>query len=159
MAIKHLTRDAVSVHVDAPPDRVYGLVTDVSRMGEWSPETTSARWVSGASGPAVGARFRAWNRHGIARWTNRPTVVVAEPGRAFAFSRRTVGAGEIVWRYDVETDGDGTRLSESYEAVKPASPVLIWLMLRLMRVRDREDDLRRAMTMTLERIKAAAEKG
>jgi hypothetical protein len=159
MAIKHLTQDAVSVRIDAPPDRVYALVTDIARFGEWSPETTSARWLGGATAPAVGVRFRAWNRRGIARWTNRPTVTVADPGRTFAFSRRTIGAGEVVWRYDVEPDGDGegTKLTESYDAVKRASPMVIWIMLRLMGIRDREGDLRAGMARTLERIKQAAE--
>ena len=157
MTIERLTRDEVSIHVDAPPRRVYDIVTDITHMGEFSPETSRARWVGGARGPAVGARFRAWNRKGVAVWTNRPTVVVAEPGRAFAFSRRTTGAGEVVWRYDIQPDGDGTKLTESYDAVQDASGLVIWMMLRLMGVRDRKGDLRSAMTKTLARIKATVE--
>ena len=48
----------VERHIDAPPDVLYDLVTDVRRMGEWSPETVEADWIGGASGPEVGARFR-----------------------------------------------------------------------------------------------------
>ena len=157
MPIHHVTTDSVSVHVDAPPERVYDLVADITRMGDWSPECYRCEWIDGATGAAVGARFKAWNRRKLLRWSNKPTVVAAEPAREFAFSRTGPGAGEVVWRYRLEPDGSGTRLTESYEAVRRASPVVIWLTLRLMRLRDREADLRDAMGATLARIKASAE--
>jgi len=145
------------VHIDAPPDRVYDLVSDVTKMGDWSPECHRCHWVGGATGPEVGARFRAWNRRSLLRWSNKPTVVAANRGHEFAFSRRSPGAGEVVWRYRLRPDGGGTRLTESYEAVRRASPAVIWLTLRLMRISDREADLRQAMASTLGRIKARAE--
>lgn len=126
-------------------------------MGGWSPECYRCEWTDGAHGPAVGARFKAWNRRGMLRWSNKPTVVAAEPGREFAFARSTFGAGEVVWRYRLEPANGGTLVTESYEAVRRASPVVIWLTLRLMRISDREADLRAAMTETLARIKRAAE--
>ena len=156
--VEHLTTDEVTVHVDAPPERVYDLVSDVTRMGEWSPECTRCEWTGDATGPTVGARFKAWNRHGLARWTNRPTVVAAEPGREFAFARTNLGAGEVVWRYRMRPADGGTELTESYEAVRRASPLLIWVILRLMRVTDRQADLRAGMHATLERVKQAAER-
>jgi hypothetical protein len=51
-------RGSVTVHVAAPPDRGWDLVSDVTRVGEFSPETFEAEWLGGASGPAVGAHFR-----------------------------------------------------------------------------------------------------
>jgi hypothetical protein len=51
-------RGSVTVHMDASPDRVWELVSDVTRVGEFSPETFEAEWLGGASGPEVGARFR-----------------------------------------------------------------------------------------------------
>jgi hypothetical protein len=156
---RHLTHDEVSTRIDATPERVYGLVADVTRMGAWSPECRRCEWADGATGPAVGARFKAWNRRGLARWSNKPTVVAAERGVEFAFSRTGPGAGEVVWRYRFRPDGDGTIVTESYEAIRRASPVVIWLILRLMRIADREVDLRDGMRSTLDRIKAAAESG
>jgi Polyketide cyclase / dehydrase and lipid transport len=47
-----------TVQIDAPGDRLWGMVSDVTKMGEWSPETFEADWIDGASGPAVGARFK-----------------------------------------------------------------------------------------------------
>jgi len=54
----------VTEAVRAEPSVVYDLISDVTRMGSWSPETTSCRWLSDAIGPTVGARFRGTNRHG-----------------------------------------------------------------------------------------------
>ena len=50
--------DSVTVHMAAPPERVWELVSDVTRIGSYSPETFEAEWLDGATGPAVGAKFR-----------------------------------------------------------------------------------------------------
>ena len=85
---KRIPHDEVTTEIAAAPQAVYALVSDITRMGEWSPETVRAVWIKGASGPAVGARFKAWNkgRRGPA-WFNWPTVTVADEGREFAFNR------------------------------------------------------------------------
>ena len=73
-------RDSVTVHMDAPPDRVWDLVSDVTRIGKYSPETFEAEWPDGATGPAVGAKFRGHvkrNRKGPIYWTT--CVVSASP--------------------------------------------------------------------------------
>lgn len=59
---KRIPHDAVTVEIAAAPDKVYAMVSDITRMGEWSPECVSCRWAKGATGPAVGARFKATNR-------------------------------------------------------------------------------------------------
>ena len=71
----------VSAQVPAPPAQVWGMVAEVTRMGEWSPETTSCRWIRGASGPAVGAKFKGTNKKGFRRWSTTCTVTAADPGR------------------------------------------------------------------------------
>ena len=47
-------RAEVTLHIDAPPDRVWGLVSDITKMGEFSPEVIEAEWIDGATGPVVG---------------------------------------------------------------------------------------------------------
>ena len=60
-----LTRE-VSVHVDATPEEVWALVSDVTRIGEFSPETFEARWRHGSTGPEVGAKFKGHvKRNGV----------------------------------------------------------------------------------------------
>ncbi len=43
----------------APPAVVWGIVSDVTRTPELSPEISSWRWLRSTTGPAVGARFEA----------------------------------------------------------------------------------------------------
>ncbi len=78
--------DEVSLRIDAPPERVYEIITDVAGMGRLSPECTGGRWLDGAAGPAVGARFKGTNKRGVARWSTTNEVTDAEPGRAFGFN-------------------------------------------------------------------------
>jgi uncharacterized protein YndB with AHSA1/START domain len=73
--------------MDETPERVWELVSDVTRIGRYSPETFEAEWLDGADGPAVGARFRGHvkrNGRGPVYWTTC-TVTAAEPGREFSF--------------------------------------------------------------------------
>lgn len=150
--------DEVSVEIDAPPERVYALVSDITRMGEWSPECRSCRWAKGSTGPAVGARFKARNkgRRGPS-WFNTPTVTVASPGREFAFNRGGPGIGSYTWRYVLEPTATGTRLTESYDAERPLPRVTSWFTAKWVGSADRDEDLREGMRTTLARIKAAAE--
>jgi uncharacterized protein YndB with AHSA1/START domain len=154
--MKRATRGAVTVHVDASPERVYALVSDVTRMAEWSPETYRCRWI-GTEGPVPGARFKGYNRRGRARWSNTLVVASADPGREFSFRRDVLPCGVCDWRYSMEPDGGGTRLTESYEVVKPDWPITHWINGILLRVADRDADLRAGMRTTLAGIKAAAE--
>ena len=71
------------MHIAAPPGLVWDLVSDVTRIGEFSPETFEAQWLDGATGPRAGARYRGHvRRTGAGRCTGRPARVTAdEPGR------------------------------------------------------------------------------
>jgi len=151
-----LIRGEVDTYVAAPAGLVYGLVSDITRMGEWSPETYWCEWTDGAAGPTPGARFKARNRRGLLRWRNTPEVMVAEPGQEFTFRRRVAG-NEVVWRYRMRPDGSGTRLSESFESLTPSPAALNRVVLLLLGVTDRQADLVQGMRHTLERIRAAAE--
>jgi hypothetical protein len=77
-------RVSVMEDISASPDVVYDLISDLPRMGEWSPESTGGRWL-GADGPGVGASFLGRNRSARRRWSTLVTVMVADPGRRFAF--------------------------------------------------------------------------
>ncbi len=151
-------QDSVSIDIAAPPERVYELVADIPRMGEWSPECRRCSWTGGATGPAVGARFKARNkgRRGPA-WFNTPAITVADPGREFAFNRNGPGIGSYTWRYVFEPTATGTRVTESYEVERPLPKVVSWLTEKWVGSSDRDADLHEGMQTTLSRIKAAAE--
>jgi hypothetical protein len=151
--MKKGTKSEVSLVVDAPPDVVYGVVSDVTRMGEWSPETTKCVWLDGASGPAVGARFKGTNKRGFISWSTKPTVIAADPGREFAFDVDT----DTRWTYRIEPAGSGSKLTESFEMLRDIRWYYAFAERWLMRVKDRRADLERGMTETLERIKRVVE--
>jgi len=141
------------VHVDAPPEIVYGVVSDVTRMGEWSPETVKCRWLDDAVAPAVGARFKGTNKRGIATWSTKPKIVVADPGREFAFEVDT----DVRWTYRFEADGTGTRLTESFEMLRDLRWQYAFFERWVMQIKDRRADLQNGMAVTLGRIKQVVE--
>lgn len=157
---KRRTHDSVSIEIAAPPEQVYDLISDIPRMGEWSPECRKCTWAKGATGPVVGARFKARNqgRRGPS-WFNTPTVTAAEPGRVFAFNRSGPGVGSYTWRYQLEPTSTGTRVTESYDVERPLPPLTAWLTEKWVGSTDRDADLRQGMQTTLSRIKQAAEQG
>ncbi len=84
-----LRQDSCSVTVAAPGDHLYGMVADMTRMGEWSNECQQVEWLEGASGPAEGARFVGHNKtgpRGLIKWSRKGRVLTADPGREFAFA-------------------------------------------------------------------------
>jgi hypothetical protein len=100
--------DSVVVNVDA--DRLYGLVADVTRMGEWSPQCIACWWDEGG-GPTVGAYFTGRNDDGKRTWETRSRVVAADPGREFTW---VVNDGAVRWGFTLEPADGGTRLTESW---------------------------------------------
>ena len=102
-----------SIEVAAPADKLYGMVSDVTRMAQWSPEQTATKWVGGATGPAVGARFRGSNRNGWRRWSTSCTVTDAQPGKRFAFRVSSYGLPVADWTYEFTPTGTGCVVAES----------------------------------------------
>jgi hypothetical protein len=154
-AMQKGTTGQAQVRIGAPPDTVYGVVTDLSRMGEWSPETTKCVWIDGATGPAPGARFKGSNQRGILRWSTKPEVVVADPGKEFAFEVNH----DVRWTYRFAPDGDGTQVTESFEILRDLRWYYGFVERYLMRVKDRRADLEQGMAETLQRIKQVIEAG
>lgn len=146
------------VRIAASRQDVWELLADVTRIGEFSPETFEAQWLDGASAAQAGARFRGHvrrNGRGPVYWTNC-TVVSCEPGRAFAFAVGAPGNRALnTWRYQLEPDGDGTRVTESFQLTATPWLRLYWLLAGRWRMRTNLEGMR----TTLERVKAVAEAG
>lgn len=157
-----LTQDSRSVVVSATPRGVYDLVSDLPRMGEWSPECEHVEWTDGATGPAPGARFVGHNRTGprrMIRWSRRGRVLTADPGREFSFVTEEGGRESTVWGYRFEPVEGGTRVTESYEVEEPVTRLGWFVIEHVFGDRDRRGALRHGMRTTLERLKVAAESG
>lgn len=148
-------QDSVTVHMVASPERVWDLVSDVTKIGRYSPETFEAEWIDGATGPAVGARFRGHvkrNEIGPTYWTTCQ-VIACEPGREFSFGVEIRGQMLNVWGYTLEPVGDGTDVTESFRLRRTLPLRLYWAVMGSARGRTNRQDMRR----TLERIKAEVE--
>src|SRR3954447_18190579 len=110
-------RHDASMLMHAPVAGVGAVVSDVTRIGEFSPETFEAEWLDGADGPAVGARFRGHvkrNQRGPVYWTTC-TVRTCEPGRQFAFTVDVAGSSVSTWGYRLRPQGAGTAVTEFFE--------------------------------------------
>jgi hypothetical protein len=141
--------------IAAVPVELYALISDVTNMGRWSPENHACRWVGGATGPVVGARFKGANRRGRRRWSTTSKVVVADEGRRFAFDVGFVGAPISRWTYDFEAVDGGTRVTETWEDRRPG--IMRRLSPYVMGVPDQAAHNRAGMEATLAALKASVE--
>lgn len=110
---------SATARISASADTLYALVSDVTRMGEWSPENVGGRWLGGANNPSVGARFRGSNRRGWRRWSTTCTVTRCERGSAFAFEVAVAGIPASRWTYEFRPDGDATVVTETWTDRRP----------------------------------------
>jgi hypothetical protein len=141
--------------MEASPETVWELVSDVTRIGEFSPETFEARWTRGATGPEVGAYFKGHVRRngvGPVYWT-LCRVTECEPGRDFSFVVEINGEALNHWRYQLRPVDAGTEVTESFELASKGFLKLYWAILGPLRGRTNE----RGMRQTLERIRVLAE--
>lgn len=148
---------AVTLHIDSPPEGVWDLISDITRMGEYSPEVVEAEWLNGADGPAVGARYRGHVKRNenwpFLYWTECE-ITECERGKVFEFAVMMGKRPVNTWRYDFRAvEGGGTDVTESFDLGDNLF-TKIWRPLGgFLRERRNERDMLR----TLERVKAVAE--
>jgi len=149
-----MNRGAATITIECAPDVVYSAVTDIERMGEWSPECTGGQWIAPATGPAVGAEFEGTNEatlgpFTVKKWTTVSQVTASVPNLLFEF----VSADLTTWRYElIEIEGS-TRVTESftYDALTGVQKFVYETILR------RQSSMVKGMEQTLERLKASLE--
>lgn len=152
--MSELVTGSASVLIDRPPAEVFDAITDVTRMGEWSPENTGGRWIDGAAGPATGARFEGDNEAKLGpitlkKWTTTSEVTEYRPTSVFEF----VAEGYTTWRYEFEAVGDGTRVTESVSH----PPYEGWQKFAYETVARRSSAIVKDMQRTLDQLKATLE--
>ena len=149
--------DEVSVWMDATPAEVWDLVSDVTRIGEFSPETFEATWTRGSTGPEVGAYFKGHvKRNGVGPTYWTPCQVTkCVPNEVFEFS---VGSDDLTinnWGYRLQAEGTGTRVTEYFRLEPKFYLRAYWLLLGKLRGRTND----KGMRTTLERMKKVVEAG
>ncbi|QLL09304.1 SRPBCC family protein [Mycobacterium vicinigordonae] len=143
-----------TVQIDATPEAVYGLITDLPTLASLAEEAVKMELRKGAE-VARGAVFVGHNENGGKRWTTKCTVTEAEPGRAFAFDVRAAILPIARWKYDIEVAADGCRVTESTWDQRPG-----WfrkLAGMLTGVADRDAENTKNIQLTLQRLKQRAE--
>jgi hypothetical protein len=152
------TSGEVTAVIRADPATIYEAVADVTRIGEFSPECHRARWQDDtAAAPVVGARFRGWNAAKWIRWSRECEVVVADPGREFAF--RTIPTllkrDSTVWSYRFAPVADGTEVVETYDITRLPPRPIVAMISRLL---PHHLDMRPHMQRTLATLKTTLER-
>jgi hypothetical protein len=151
-----LTEDSVELVIEADADALYAMVSDLPRIGEWSPECERVEWEGEVTTPVADTTFVGHNAVGPGRrirYKRHGRVLTAEPGREFSFITDEGGRESTVWRYRFEPLGDGrTRVTEGYEV----RWIPVWA--RIIDVpTNRHKELLEGMRTTLERLKTTAE--
>ncbi len=149
-------RAAVTVHMAAPADEIWNLVADVRNTPRYSPEVFDSEWLGGATGPALGAKFRGHvkrNEIGPVYWTTC-RVTACEPGREFGFEVLLGDRPVNNWHYAFTAAGDGTDVTESFRMTDGVFTALFGMFGGQLRTRRNIRD----MTTTLNRIKAEVER-
>lgn len=153
MDVERLLED--SIEIEAPVSRVWGLVSDVRRYPEWSPQVTSTRLRDGAQEVTLGVQFTNLNRHGDLEWKTRAEIVRFVPEREVAFR---VEENWVVWGFALEPTPTGSRLTQRREAPEGISDLSRELTDGFMGGQAAFTSAMRAgMRQTLAGIKAAAE--
>ncbi len=139
----------------ATPERAWDLIADITRMGEWSPETIAAAWQGGAHGPAPGARSTGTDPYGTKQRRSTRTLTAGEPGRRFAF-HVSIGPLDVAdWAYEFEPTDEGCVVTELWEDRRGA--LVRWLSPAVTGTKDRARRNQETMTVTLDRLATAAE--
>jgi hypothetical protein len=158
-----MTTIVESESIAAPAAEVLALVTDVTNIGQWSPECYRCEWLDGA-GPRAkpGDRFRGWNRRGPRmRWSTVCEVLAADDS-TFSFAVAGAAGARTEWTYAVESTPTGCQVTEECRMV-PRKPTVGQMLFRrlilapLFGRSDRNQELSDGMRATLAALKAAAE--
>ncbi|ORV10284.1 SRPBCC family protein [Mycobacterium celatum] len=145
-----------TVDINASPDAVYALVTDLPTLASMAEETVAMRWRRGdAAHP--GAVFTGHNRNGGRRWSTTCTVTDAGPGRLFAFEVRSGVIPVARWQYDFAAVDGGCRVTES--TWDHRWRWIRWVTPLTTGVRDRTAANAEHIRLTLQRLKERAEAG
>lgn len=151
---------SASVHVDASPEVVYGLITDLPTLASLAEEAVAMEWRTGApqgDGVRAGAVFTGHNKSAGRSWSTKCTVTDAEPGRVFAFDVTHTILPIARWQYDIVADDGGCLVTESTWDRRPG-----WfrkLAGKATGVSDRAGANAEHIKLTLQRLKQRAEGG
>jgi uncharacterized protein YndB with AHSA1/START domain len=152
----------VETYIDASPERVWEIVSDIHLLPPLSKELQAVEWLDGATGPAVGARFLGRNKHdAFGEWETTSYVTECAAPRVFTWAVQDVERPGAVWRFTLEPKGAGTVLRQWVQM----GPGFSGLSVAIEKMPDKEEKIvyvrlkeyEAGMTANLAHIKALAE--
>ena len=144
----------ISKDIAASPESIYALVSDLSRMGEWSTENIGGEWTNGEPGQ-VGSRFLGTNRIKTFEWSVPVAVTIADPGECFEFVAAPDDGPFVRWTYQIQASDHGCTLTEIWD-VMALPPSLAKMDEEALA--GRKAAVQGTIEATLEGVKASAEK-
>ncbi|GAC80526.1 Polyketide cyclase / dehydrase and lipid transport [Gordonia malaquae] len=143
-----------SIDVNATPEAVWSVISDLPRMGEWSPQCKKMIVFGGEV--KQGARTLNVNRRGPLVWPTSAKIVTFDTNREIAFR---ISENHTVWSYKIDATETGSRVTESRVAEGGKTTALsAFLVDKVFGGNDSfEDELREGIRETLGKIKRAAE--
>jgi uncharacterized protein YndB with AHSA1/START domain len=143
----------VSREISASADAVWPLVSDLTRMGEWSPENQGGEWIKGATGPAVGALFKGRNSNGKRSWSTTVKVIEFDPPKRMAFALMVGKSAWCDWVWEVAPSANGCTVTHSW--IDRRSKLANWLGGKVSGVTDRAAHNRANMERTIDALAEA----
>ena len=153
----------VQTWIDAPPARVWRVVSDIELMPTMSEELQGVEWLDGATEPSVGARFVGRSKHeALGEWATTSEIVEYVTERIFAWAVEDRDNPTAIWRFSLAPKDGGTELTEWMQM----GPARSGLSLAIDRMPDKEQQIvfvrmrefEANMMHTLEQIKQLAER-
>lgn len=139
--MKLVRKGTVEELLPAPPEAIWSVLTDPTRIGQWSSECRTGRWLDGANEPVVGARFTGRNRVRWIGWTRACQVLEAASPRRYVFE--TISPTDCTrWSFHLDRVGTGTRVRQSFEIRRMWKALEALITVLIPEHFDRTDSLR-----------------
>jgi uncharacterized protein YndB with AHSA1/START domain len=144
-----------TINIAVPPTTAYRAVSDVRRMGRWSPECFATLvWSRREGAPAS---FVGFNRRGPMVWFTTCQVVTARPGEEFSFDVTAFGGPVSRWTYRFAAAAGGTEVTEGWRDQRTRGAYLLGRIFTGNAANNRAEENREGIRTTLARLKQELE--
>lgn len=145
-----------SIEIDAPPARVWEVVSEVRNATQWSSQAFKIFALGGRT--TKGTRALNINKRGPLFWPTTSRVVEFEPGRRFG---NRITENTTIWVFELEPTPDGgTRLTERREVPEGLTFISRFLTDKVFGGQPSfTSEMDEGVSLSLERIKTLVERG